>query len=115
VPMVEMARPVYRYLMHDGSSTIDRARRNFAVVRRENIAIAESYLSETPAWQANPQTLRAVRQWHAAETTILASPHLPAGDWRGLVGTTHQAFRAAPLWPLRGAREVAVWLWKKAA
>jgi glycosyltransferase involved in cell wall biosynthesis len=115
VPVVEMERPVYRYLMHDGSSTIDRARRNFAVVRRENIAIAERYLAGPPARQANPETLRAVRQWHAAETTMLASHHLRAGDWRGLLGTTHQAFRAAPLWPLRGAREVAAWLWKKAA
>jgi glycosyltransferase involved in cell wall biosynthesis len=115
VPMLEMKRPVYRYLMHDGSSTIDRARRNFAVVRRENIDIAERYLAGPAAQQATRETLRAVRQWHAAETTMLASHHLRAGDWRGLVGTTRQAFRAAPLWPLRGAREVAVWLWKKAA
>jgi GT2 family glycosyltransferase len=115
VPVVEMERPVYRYLMHDGSSTIDRARRNFAVVRRENIAIAERYLDGPAARQATPETMRAVRQWHAAETTMLASHHLRTGDWRGLVGTTHQAFRAAPLWPLRGAREVAAWLWKKAA
>ena len=115
VPMIEMERPVYRYLMHDGSSTIDRARRNFAVVRGENIAIAERYLTGPPARQASPATLRAVRQWHAAETTMLASHHLRSGDWRGLVGTTQQAFRAAPLWPLRGAREVAAWLWKKAA
>ena len=114
VPMIEMKRPVYRYLMHDGSSTIDRARRNFAVVRRENIDIAERYLARPPARQADPETLRAVCQWHAAETTMLASHHLRTGDWRGLVGTTQQAFRAAPLWPLRGAREVAAWLWKKA-
>jgi glycosyltransferase involved in cell wall biosynthesis len=115
VSVVEMKRPVYRYLMHDGSSTIDRARRNFAVVRRENIAIAERYLNGPPAQQASPETLRAVCRWHAAETTMLASHHLRSGDWRGLVGTTQQAFRAAPLWPLRGAREVAAWLWKKAA
>jgi GT2 family glycosyltransferase len=115
IPMIEMARPVYRYLMHDGSSTIDRARRNFAVVRRENIGIAERYLDGPQARQASPETLRAVRQWHAAETTMLASHHLRGGDWRGLVGTTQQAFRTAPLWPLRGAREVAAWLWKKAA
>ncbi len=50
--MIEMERPVYRYLMHDGSSTIDRARRNFAVVRRENIDIAERYLAGPPARQA---------------------------------------------------------------
>jgi glycosyltransferase involved in cell wall biosynthesis len=115
VAVVEMKRPVYRYLMHDGSSTIDRARRNFAVVRRENIDIAERYLNGPPSRQLDPETLRAVRQWHAAETTMLASHHLRTGDWRSLVGTTQQAFRAAPLWPLRGAREVAAWLWKKAA
>ena len=115
VPVAEMGRPVYRYLMHDGSSTIDRARRNFAVVRLENIDIAERYLNGPLARQATRETLRAVRQWHAAETTMLASHHLRTGDWRGLVGTTQQAFRAAPLWPLRGAREVAAWLWKKAA
>jgi glycosyltransferase involved in cell wall biosynthesis len=115
VPVIEMKRPVYRYLMHDGSSTIDRARRNFAVVRRENIAIAERYLNGPPAQQANPATLRAVRQWHAAETTMLVSHHLRTGNWRGLVGTTRLAFRAAPLWPLRGTGEVVAWLWKKAA
>ena len=53
VPLVEMERPVYRYLMHDGSSTIDRARRNFAVVRRENIDIAERYLAGPSARQAD--------------------------------------------------------------
>jgi len=115
IAIVEMGRPVYRYLMHDGSSTIDRARRNFAVVRRENIAIAERYLHGAQAREAKPETVEAVRRWHAAETTMLASHHLRTGDWRGLVDTTRRAFRAAPLWPLRGAREVAAWLWKQAA
>jgi hypothetical protein len=78
-------------------------------------SIAERYLTGPAAAQASPETLRAVRQWHAAETTMLASHHLRTGDWRSLVGTTQQAFRAAPLWPLRGAREVVAWLWKKAA
>jgi glycosyltransferase involved in cell wall biosynthesis len=114
VPLVEMDRAVYRYLMHDGSSTIDRARRNFALVRRENIAIAQHYLRGAPARQASPQTLRAVRQWHAAETTMLAAHQLRAGALRDLLDTTRRAFRAAPLWPLHGAREVAAWLWKQA-
>jgi len=114
VPLVEMDRAVYRYLMHDGSSTIDRARRNFALVRRENIAIAQHYLRGAPARQATPQTLRAVRQWHAAETTMLAAHQLRAGALRDLLGTTRRAFHTAPLWPLRGAREVAAWLWKQA-
>jgi GT2 family glycosyltransferase len=114
VPRVEIERAVYRYLMHDGSSTIDRARKNFALVRRENIAIAQRYSSGAPARQASPETLRAVRQWHAAETTMLASHQLRAGEWRNLLDTTQRAFRTAPLWPLRGAQEVAAWLWKKA-
>jgi glycosyltransferase involved in cell wall biosynthesis len=114
IPMVEMERAVYRYLMHDGSSTIDRARKNFALVRRENIAIAQRYLSGAPARQASSDTLRAVRQWHAAETTMLASHQLRAGEWRNLLDTTRRSFRAAPLWPLRGAQEIAAWLWKKA-
>jgi glycosyltransferase involved in cell wall biosynthesis len=114
VPLVEMDRPVYRYLMHDGSSTIDRARRNFALVRRENIAIAQHYLSGAPARQATPAALRAVRQWHAAEATMLAAHQLRAGALRDLLDTTRRAFRTAPLWPLRGAREVAAWLWKRA-
>jgi glycosyltransferase involved in cell wall biosynthesis len=115
VPLIEIERPVYRYLMHDGSSTIDRARRNFAVVRRENIAIAERYMTGEPARQASPETLRAVQQWHAAETTMLASYLLRSGDWGGVIETSRQSFRAAPLWPLRGAQEVAAWLWKKAS
>jgi GT2 family glycosyltransferase len=114
IPMVEMERAVYRYLMHDGSSTIDRARKNFALVRRENIAIAQRYMSGAPARQASPETLHAVRQWHAAETTMLASHHLRSGDLRNLLDTTRRSFRAAPLWPLRGAQEVATWLWKRA-
>jgi glycosyltransferase involved in cell wall biosynthesis len=113
VPLVEIDRTVYRYLMHDGSSTIDRARKNFALVRRENIAIAQHYLSGAPARRASPQTLQAVRQWHAAETTMLASHQLRSGELRGLLDTTRQAFRAAPLWPLRGARQIAAWLCKK--
>jgi glycosyltransferase involved in cell wall biosynthesis len=114
VPLVEIERPVYRYLMHDGSSTIDRARKNFALVRRENIDIARRYLTGAPAGPASPETLRAVRQWHAAETTMLASHQLRAGEFGGLLDTTQRAFRTAPLWPLRGARDIAAWLWKKA-
>lgn len=115
VPLVEIERPVYRYLMHDGSSTIDRARRNFAVVRRENIAIAARYMTGEPARHASPETLRAVQQWHAAETTMLASHQLRSGDFGGVIETSRQSFRAAPLWPLRGAQEVAAWLWRKAS
>jgi glycosyltransferase involved in cell wall biosynthesis len=113
VPVLEIDRAVYRYLMHDGSSTIDRARKNFALVRRENIAIAQHYLGGAAARRATPQTLRAVLQWHAAETTMLASHQLCGGEIGGLVDTARRAFRTAPLWPLRGAREVATWLWKK--
>jgi glycosyltransferase involved in cell wall biosynthesis len=114
VPMVEIERPVYRYLMHDGSSTIDRARKNFALVRRENIDIATRYLTGAPAGPASPETLRAVRQWHAAETTMLASYLLRSWELGGLAETARSAFQTAPLWPLRGAGEVAAWLWKKA-
>jgi glycosyltransferase involved in cell wall biosynthesis len=113
VPLLEIDRPVYRYLMHDGSSTIDRARKNFALVRRENIAIAQRYMTGEAARRASADTLRAVRQWHAAETTMLASHQLRGGEMGGLLDTTQRAFRTAPLWPLRGAREVAAWLWKK--
>jgi glycosyltransferase involved in cell wall biosynthesis len=113
VALIEIDRAVYRYLMHDGSSTIDRARKNFALVRRENIAIAECYMTGEAAHRASADTLRAVRQWHAAETTMLASHQLRAGELRSLLDTTQRAFRTAPLWPLRGAREVAAWLWKK--
>ena len=35
-------------------------------------------------------------------------------ELRGLLVTAQQAFRTAPLWPLRGAREVVAWLWKRA-
>jgi GT2 family glycosyltransferase len=114
VPLVEIDRAVYRYLMHDGSSTIDRARKNFALVRRENIAIAERYMTGEAARRALPETLQAVRQWHAAETTMLASHQMRAGEWRGALDTARRASSAAPLWPLRGAREVAAWLWKRA-
>jgi glycosyltransferase involved in cell wall biosynthesis len=113
VAVVEIDRAVYRYLMHDGSSTIDRARKNFALVRRENIAIAQRYMTGEVARQVSAETLRAVRQWHAAETTMLASHQLRSGELRGLLGTTQRAFRTAPLWPLRGTREVATWLAKK--
>jgi glycosyltransferase involved in cell wall biosynthesis len=114
VPLLEIDRPVYRYLMHDGSSTIDRARKNFALVRRENIAIAQRYMSGDAARRASAETLRAVRQWHAAETTMLAAHQLRSSELGGVFDTTRRAFRTAPLWPLRGAREVAAWLWKKA-
>jgi GT2 family glycosyltransferase len=114
VPLVEIDRAVYRYLMHDGSSTIDRARKNFALVRRENIAIAERYMTGEAALRASPDTLQAVRRWHAAETTMLASHQMRAGEWHGAIDTARRASSVAPLWPLRGAREVAAWLWKQA-
>jgi glycosyltransferase involved in cell wall biosynthesis len=97
VPLLEIDRPVYRYLMHDGSSTIDRARKNFALVRRENIAIAQRYMTGEAARRASADTLRAVRQWHAAETTMLASHQLRGGEMGSLLDTTQRAFRTAPL------------------
>lgn len=111
----EIERPVYRYLAHDESSTIDRAKRNFATVRRENIAIAERYISMLSSPRISGELVGALRRWHAAETAMLALQDARTGNWVELIEIAGRAFRIEPMWPFAALGEFILWLRKKVA
>jgi glycosyltransferase involved in cell wall biosynthesis len=106
--VVEINQPVYRYLSHAGSHTIDRARRNFALMREECIAIAESYLPDVQHLPPDNDIRSALRRWHAAESAMLALHHVKAAGWRETAATLSRAFRIAPLWPVTLAADTAM-------
>src|SRR2546427_1336677 len=53
IPIREINTPVYRYLSHAGSHTLDRDQRNFAAIRREALAIAR-YFAFSPTKRPAP-------------------------------------------------------------
>jgi len=95
--MVEIDRPVYRYLVHEGSSTLDRSRRNYAALRREHLTIiAKARAAQAPA---SVQFRFALLRWHAAETAMLIAHHLRNKEWRAAAAVMGQGLCEAPLWP----------------
>jgi glycosyltransferase involved in cell wall biosynthesis len=106
--IVEISRPVYRYLSHPGSHTIDRARRNFALMREECIAIAKSYLSDPRNFPSNGDIAPALRRWHAAESAMLTLHHAKVAGWQDAVATLSHAFHVAPLWPFTLVADTAM-------
>src|ERR1700730_1267703 len=108
VGVVEIDRPVYRYLSHAGSSTLDRSRRNYALMRCEHLDIATRNLAE--ASPGNPLLTRALRRWHAAETAMLAWHQVRALDLGGAASTLARATRLDASWPMSLAGESARWL-----
>ena len=108
VGIVEIEQPVYRYLSHAGSSTIDHARRNYAAMRLEHLDIVEQRLAATCA--IDPMLSRALCHWHAVETGMLAWHQLRVGGVGGLAATIARAYRVAPTWPLTLAAETMRYL-----
>jgi glycosyltransferase involved in cell wall biosynthesis len=104
--IVEIAAPVYRYIAHPGSLTLDPARRSYAAIRREHLTMAESYLArrDLPADVAT-----AIRTWHAAETAMLSLDALRSSRWGEIVRVTSRAFRVSPGWPGAALREFGAW------
>jgi glycosyltransferase involved in cell wall biosynthesis len=101
----EINTPVYRYLSHAGSHTLDRDQRNFAAMRREALAIAR-YFAFSPTKRPAPDVMRALRCWHAAETALLGMHQLRTRKWREFGSTVSDAFRVTPRWPIDLALDV---------
>ncbi len=105
VGIAEIDRPVYRYLVHDGSKTLDRGRRNYAAIRREHLAIIARHLWEG-ATPDDPRLLAALKRWHAAEAAMLSVSLVRNGAWQEAAGIMTGAFRARPLWPAALAADI---------
>jgi glycosyltransferase involved in cell wall biosynthesis len=111
IGIAEFDSPVYRYLAHAGSSTLDRSRRNYALMRREHLDIAARSLST--AGSGNAATVRALRRWHAAETGMLAWHQVGARDVSGFAATLARATNLDAAWPLTLASESTRWLLRR--
>ena len=72
VGIAEIDRPVYQYLMHDGSKTLDRGRRNYAAIRREHLAIIARHMADA-ATVPEAGFIAPLRRWHAAEAAMLST------------------------------------------
>ena len=98
VEVAEFDCPVYRYLSHAGSKTMDPSRRNYAQIRREHLDIVARNLEGIGG--QNLSLARALRRWHAAEAGMLAWHQVRAGQFRELASTLEDATRRAPAWPV---------------
>lgn len=98
VSIAEIKRPVYRYLIHDGSNTMDRGKRNYAAIRREHLAIIARYMP-SGAVEPQPGFRAALRRWHAAEAAMLSVSLARGGAWREAWNVVRRAFRIRPFWP----------------
>jgi glycosyltransferase involved in cell wall biosynthesis len=105
VGIAEIDRRVYQYLMHDGSKTLDRGRRNYAAIRREHLAIVARYMDYT-ATRAEPPVVSALLRWHAAEVAMLSVSLLRSRAWREATSVMGEAFRSRPLWPAALATDI---------
>jgi GT2 family glycosyltransferase len=101
-------RPVYRYLSHAGSSTMDRSQRNYAKIRREHLDIAARNLAGPAA--TDVQLARALRRWHAAEAGMLSWQLAKTYRFRDLAAILADAARCDLAWPLILAGELTRWL-----
>jgi glycosyltransferase involved in cell wall biosynthesis len=107
--IAELDRPVYRYTIHEGSSTFDRARQNYELMRKEHINIVSEYLAKAEHAQWPESTVPALRRWHAAETMMLALRQARAADWSGMGSNLKRAFATAPMWPFSFVVDGASW------
>lgn len=105
IAMADVGRPVYRYLSHAGSSTIDRSRRNYAQIRREHIDIAARNLASVGA--KDRDLARALRRWHAAEAAMLSWQLARTGEFRELATTLAGAIRRDAWLPLTLGEDAA--------
>ncbi|NIA69017.1 glycosyltransferase [Pelagibius litoralis] len=72
-------RILYRYLAHEGSTTLNAERRHDVQMCNERIAIAESYLAKG---QPSSSVVRRFREWIAAERARVMMARSRAGEWR---------------------------------
>jgi glycosyltransferase involved in cell wall biosynthesis len=113
--IAELDQTVYRYLVHEGSSTLNRSRRNYAAIRREHLAIIALARAARADNRNLPRLPFALSRWHAAETGMLAAHHLRGWDWRAAAAVIWQGLREAPLWPAALTVEMSMWLGQRMA
>jgi glycosyltransferase involved in cell wall biosynthesis len=104
VGIAEIDRPVYRYLMHEGSKTLDRGRRNYTAIRREHLAIIAAQLGRPSG--SEPRFMSALGRWHAAEAAMLSLSLVRAGSWMEAARVVSGAFRVRPSWPATLAGDI---------
>ncbi|MEO3431143.1 glycosyltransferase family 2 protein [Pelagibius sp. CAU 1746] len=80
VPVLPLKRVLYRYLAHEGSTTLNAERRHEVQMCGERIAIAQSFLS---TGALSPSLTGRFRGWIAAERARTMMAMLKAGDRRG--------------------------------
>src|SRR5262249_31554856 len=107
VRIAEFDRPVYRYLSHEGSQTLDRGRRNYVTIRREHLAIIHPYMRNA-ATGRDLRFVSALKRWHAAESAMLFVALARSGAWRQAESVARGAFQARPLWPAALVADILV-------
>lgn len=105
IGVIDIPQPVYRYLVHSGSLTLDRAGRNFATIRHEHLAIIQRYLTELPR-VPTPALRSSLRRWQAVEIALLTIYSVKNGHLIEAMRTVWQGFQDAPFWPVALAAEL---------
>ena len=104
--IAELDRALYRYYIHPGSATLDRARRNYRAIRREHLAIAGRALAGPVA---NAALTPMLRRWHAHEVGLLAIDLSITGEAREAATIIRRAFARAPAWPIDFVADALAW------
>jgi glycosyltransferase involved in cell wall biosynthesis len=93
-------RVLYRYRQHEGSLTLDRAKRHIDAYREEHLEIAEKLL-------AHPTLRIPARRLHARDSAQCALRAMRAGRWRECIAYARRGSRVNWTWPAIFARHVA--------
>ena len=96
----EVLFPVYRYTMHAASTTMDRARRNYAPMKQEHMAIARRYIAKSPSTAGSRLDPVTLRRWHALETALLVAYLVREGSWHEAWHVIARELSVVPRWPL---------------
>ncbi len=108
--IAELERPVYRYFVHPGSQTLDRARRNYQAIRVEHLSIARRELAKVA--RGTP-LFCALEEWHARETGLLGIYLLGRMRWLDAAKLGTDSFSTAPFWPVELASDALKCIWRR--
>ena len=87
IPTLPLSKVLYRYLAHEGSTTMNAERRHELRMCKERIDIAEDYLA---GGKLSPSLAQRFRRWIAAEWARVTMATMGAGEW----SAAWQAIRA---------------------
>lgn len=93
IPTLPLPRVLYRYLAHEGSTTMNAERRHEVRMCRERIAIAELYLA---AGTLSPALARRFRAWIAGEHARIMMAAVRAGDGAAVWQAARAGIRVSP-------------------